>query len=106
MKRFFAMLFTVLLVSASAGCGENGQQGPAASTMPSQIPSQPPDGLTEQAAPPEDFVLINGGTFQMGSPESESWRSEDETAHTMTVSDFYISQYEVTQSPGRCPVCG
>lgn len=97
MKRFFAMLFTVLLVSAPAGCGGNGQQGPAASTMPSQIPSQPPDGLTEQAAPPEDFVLINGGTFLMGSPESESWRSEDETAHAVTVSDFCISQYEVTQ---------
>ncbi len=25
------------------------------------------------------FVLIPGGTFQMGSPETENWRSEDET---------------------------
>ena len=46
---------------------------------------------------PESFVLIEGGAFQMGSPETESWRSDDETQHTVTVSDFYMSQYEVTQ---------
>ena len=46
---------------------------------------------------PEEFVLIKGGTFQMGSSESEAWRIEDETAHTVTLSDYYISQYEVTQ---------
>lgn len=48
--------------------------------------------------PPAEFVLITGGTFEMGSPETESWRSEDETQHTVTVSDFYISQYELTQA--------
>lgn len=45
----------------------------------------------------DGFVLIYGGTFEMGSPETESWRSEDETLHTVTVSDFYISPYELTQ---------
>lgn len=34
----------------------------------------------------------------MGSPETESWRSDDETQHTVTVSDFYMSQYEITQA--------
>ena len=33
----------------------------------------------------------------MGSPESEAWRGEDEQQHTVTVSDFYMSPYEVTQ---------
>lgn len=33
----------------------------------------------------------------MGSPESEAWRSVDETQHTVTVSDFYMSKYELTQ---------
>lgn len=47
---------------------------------------------------PEEFVRIQGGTFQMGSPETESWRSEDEVQHTVTVSDFYMSAYELTQA--------
>lgn len=46
---------------------------------------------------PENFVFIKGGSFQMGSPESEAWRSVDETQHTVTVSDFYMSKYELTQ---------
>lgn len=47
---------------------------------------------------PENFVLIQGGTFQMGSPENEAWRSADEAQHTVTVSDFYMSIYELTQA--------
>lgn len=27
---------------------------------------------------PEEFILVQGGVFQMGSPEEEAWRSEDE----------------------------
>lgn len=48
--------------------------------------------------PPEEFVLVQGGTFQMGSPEEEAWRSEDEVRHTVTVNDFYMSAYELTQA--------
>lgn len=48
-------------------------------------------------APSNDFVLIKGGTFTMGSPESEDWRSNDEIQHSVTVASFYISKYEVTQ---------
>ena len=46
----------------------------------------------------DGFVLIKGGSFAMGSPEDEPWRSADETRHTVTVSDFYMSPYEVRQS--------
>ncbi|MBQ7221070.1 MAG: SUMF1/EgtB/PvdO family nonheme iron enzyme [Synergistaceae bacterium] len=45
-----------------------------------------------------DFVLVKGGKFMMGSPESENWRSSDETQHEATVGDFWIARYEVTQS--------
>lgn len=48
-------------------------------------------------APNADFVLIRGGSFTMGSPESEDWRSNDEVPHRVTVSSFYMSKYEVTQ---------
>ena len=50
-----------------------------------------------QGNPPADFVLIQGGTFQMGSPESEGWRSDDETLHRVTLSPFYLAKHEVTQ---------
>lgn len=49
----------------------------------------------------ENFVLIPGGTFQMGSSKEEAWRSADETQHTVTVSDFYMSIYELTQEEYR-----
>ena len=45
----------------------------------------------------DGFILISGGTFEMGSPDGEAWRSDDETQHTVTVSDFYVSPFELTQ---------
>jgi formylglycine-generating enzyme required for sulfatase activity len=44
-----------------------------------------------------DFVLIKGGTFIMGSPTGESERGTDETQHRVTVSDYYIAKFPVTQ---------
>ena len=45
-----------------------------------------------------EFVLIEPGTFQMGSPAGESGRGDDETLHTVTISQpFYLGKYEVTQ---------
>ncbi|MBR0167325.1 MAG: SUMF1/EgtB/PvdO family nonheme iron enzyme [Synergistaceae bacterium] len=45
-----------------------------------------------------EMISVKGGKFLMGSPESENWRSDDELQHEVTVSDFQISPYEVTQS--------
>ena len=45
----------------------------------------------------DQFVLINGGTFQMGSPDSEPERSSDETQHSVTVSSFYMAKTEISQ---------
>lgn len=53
------------------------------------------------SAPSSDFVLIKGGSFTMGSPESEDWRSNDEVHHRVTVASFYMSKYEVTQKLWR-----
>ena len=47
---------------------------------------------------PDNFVLIKGDSFKMGSPDSEAWRGDDETGHLVTVSDFYMSIHEVTQN--------
>ncbi|MDE6781686.1 MAG: SUMF1/EgtB/PvdO family nonheme iron enzyme [Ruminococcus sp.] len=43
------------------------------------------------------YTLIKGGTFQMGSPESEPERSSDEIQHSVTVGNFYMSKIEISQ---------
>ena len=56
---------------------------------------------TNYNAPGSDFILIKGGSFTMGSPESEDWRSNDETQHRVTVASFYMAKFEVTQKEWR-----
>jgi formylglycine-generating enzyme required for sulfatase activity len=43
------------------------------------------------------MVQIQGGTFQMGSPEEEPGRDPDETQHEVTLTSFYMGKYPVTQ---------
>ncbi|MDR1952573.1 MAG: formylglycine-generating enzyme family protein [Elusimicrobiota bacterium] len=46
----------------------------------------------------QDMVFVKGGTFTMGSPPSERMRGGNEgPQHEVTVSDFYLGKYEVTQ---------
>ena len=52
-------------------------------------------------APNSDFVLIKAGSFTMGSPESEDWRSNDEAQHRVTLASFYMAKFEVTQKEWR-----
>ncbi len=61
--------------------------------VPSWSDQLPPD--VDQTS--DNFVLLEGGKFMMGSPESENWRIDDETRHEVTVSAFYIDPYETTQ---------
>jgi formylglycine-generating enzyme required for sulfatase activity len=42
----------------------------------------------------DTMVFVKGGTFQMGSNSGDS---DENPVHTVTVSDFYIGKYEVTQ---------
>jgi formylglycine-generating enzyme required for sulfatase activity len=47
-------------------------------------------------------VLIQGGTFQMGSPESDPDADPREyPEHRVTVSDFYLQEHEVTNEEYR-----
>ena len=79
MKR---ILISLLLASgmalALAACG--GQTPPTSSELdntPAADTSSASTPTTEPMDLPEDFVLIAGGTFQMGSPADEAWRSDD-----------------------------
>ena len=48
-----------------------------------------------------EFVLIEGGSFVMGSPASEFLREKDEVQHDVTVGGFYMACREVTQREYR-----
>ena len=49
----------------------------------------------------DEFVLIQGGNFDMGSPTSENRREKDEVLHHVTLSSFYMGSREVTQKEYR-----
>lgn len=49
----------------------------------------------------ERFVLIPGGTFEMGDSFSEG-ESDELPVHSINLSDFYIGKYEVTQAEWAC----
>lgn len=55
------------------------------------VPVDPRD--PQAAALPEDFVLVEGGTFQMGSYGGDD---DEKPVHSVTLKDFAISKYEVT----------
>lgn len=113
MKRVISIVLSILLIISLTACGqnpgsagdqdENGDNPGSVSNAEdgketvSESSTEHTTTETGLAAVPENFVLIKGGTFRMGSPEDEPWRSEDEIQHTVTVSDFYMSCYEVTQ---------
>ena len=48
---------------------------------------------------PINMVLIPGGTFQMGSPETELDRNDNESPqHSVTVQPFFMSEYPIAQA--------
>lgn len=113
MKKLFSVLMMLALVLGLAACGsKNNGEGASQGTAPeSSVQTAGDESSTKedadgkgseepgQAADIEDgFILITGGTFQMGSPDTENWRGDDETQHSVTVSDFYMAPYEVTQA--------
>jgi formylglycine-generating enzyme required for sulfatase activity len=58
------------------------------------------DFVVEPERPvPDGFVHIQGGTFTMGSPDTEAERYSDNEGpqHQVTVSGFLMGKYEVTQ---------
>lgn len=92
MKKIGAAFMAVIMIISLCACVNNdtGQAGESAGgNGQAEIEREETDDI---------FILIKGGTFQMGSPEEEAWRSEDEVRHTVTVSDFYMSAYELTQA--------
>ena len=72
---------------------------------PSEEDSQPEieeDRETFKNSLGMEFVSIKPGTFEMGSPDSERGREEDEQLHQVTITDeFYLGIHEVTRGQYR-----
>lgn len=109
MKKISTLFLSTVMLLALSGCGkesqnENGTISESALNASTIVQTTVNEDINMSekinyiSEIPENFVLIEGGTFEMGSPDTEAWRSEDETRHTVTVSDFYMSIYEVTQA--------
>ncbi|NEX11333.1 MAG: hypothetical protein C1942_01300 [Prosthecochloris sp.] len=71
------------------------QSGPLEPASPDVLvtPVEPPASRPQL---PENFVLIRGGQFSMGSPEDEYGHQDNESLHEVKVSDFAICRYTVT----------
>lgn len=110
MKKISAVLITMAMLFTLNGCSKDTENSSENSSDVSIVESTTNSDSTISESNssdngpvniPENFTLITGGTFEMGSPETEAWRSADETQHTVTVSDFYMSVYELSQSEYR-----
>lgn len=69
----------------------------AASYFSDEMISFGRDAAQESVQAEDGFVLIPGGTFQMGSPAGEPERSLDEIPHSVTVRNFYMAKSELSQ---------
>jgi formylglycine-generating enzyme len=80
------------------------QPAATAQTAPSTDPATPPAGHVAQgtitsAAAGYVLMEIQPGTFQMGSPDTESGREPDEVRHEVRITKpFWLGQKEVTQA--------
>ena len=103
MKRV-ALLLLLSLVGVG-GCGGSGDseapQPKWANVTPEQIAEAKKHGVPVafEDAVGLRFVLIPAGTFQMGSPDNEKWRDDDERMHEVTLTKpFYLATTETTQA--------
>ena len=96
MKRWINLLIAGVMLLSLAACSSGSPEQGSTGSMQKPTSSVGAD-TTKDIEMPEGFLLITGGAFDMGSPDSEAWRSADETKHSVIVSDFYMSAYEVSQ---------
>ncbi|MBL7804089.1 MAG: formylglycine-generating enzyme family protein [Saprospiraceae bacterium] len=67
-----------------------------------QALTNPANSISWGSLRPDQFVLVKGGTFNMGcTSEQQDCYGDEKPVHQVTLSDFYIGKYEVTQKQWR-----
>jgi formylglycine-generating enzyme required for sulfatase activity/predicted Ser/Thr protein kinase len=95
-----------LLAKPSALVSQAQQAAPSSSvgTRAVRVASSPESGLPREFTNSIGmrFVLVEPGTFLMGSPPDEQGRDDDETQHEVTITKpFYLGVHQVTQGQGK-----
>ena len=96
MKKFlsfaaFALMLAATCVSFTA-CGGDDDDEKGDDTPKFQNQTITVNGVSFK------MIAVEGGTFQMGSPESDAEADDDEKPqHEVTLSNYYIGETEVTQ---------
>lgn len=90
-------------VPVSGGDGRVPTDWPAPTPPPAEALADSQESMRPYVQPISDtdvtieLIPIPGGTFRMGSPDSEAERSEDEGPQTeVTVSPFWMGKFEIT----------
>ena len=98
-KLFTTVLLAITLIMITNCAGLGGSSGVSSGRRGSGNASQDGPTAEEWNIPlpePPGMIRIQGGTFMMGSPQSESGRGNDEAQHEVTVSSFLMGRYPVT----------
>ena len=91
-------LYSALACFVLFACKEKEEQATQSTYVPFppvDVPELSPKDL--KLLKRDDFVRIEPGVFQMGSPDDEEGRMADEKIHSVTITKpYYIAKYEVT----------
>lgn len=100
-KLFFICLASIMVcVSLDAQIENTGEKKSYSIETLEDVPNNSDTCLDQHPSPIfkdpilDTFILVKGGTFQMGS-------KEDGPIHTVTLCDYYIGQTEVTEAQWR-----
>ena len=93
-RRWMKVILAFVILAMLAACGqpETDKQNEFQTEFPAGGTEKAEDDATDQqentdanreqvqeVIMQDGFIHITGGTFRMGSPEDEAWRSDDET---------------------------
>jgi len=97
-RLFIFMFLYIALLFVRTSVAEHPDPLPVADSAAStEAQMKPYTELIEHTSAKIELVPIPGGTFLMGSPESEDGRKDDEgPQHKVTVDPFWMSKFEIT----------